>query len=451
MIDEKELLDLCDHAVTLGVEKGADQIEAIAQFKSELETEVEQGEVSSVNRIMGNEIAIRVFVEKRMGSAFTNIATKDSVSEAVSLALQAAKAANPDDDFVSLSKPSEYPSIPGLWNDSIITTDPGQVVNEVVEIVKRGASHKDLVPAMASSGANAYLVAYANNNGVRHAEKTSIGYGFLAAIAKTESGVTPMVFAVDIGRGLDIRKEAIVHEVAEILDMCKKEVMGKSGRHTVVFHPRALLQLLQYTLVPSIKGENVARGKSKIGDKIGEQIASEKITLYDDGTHPKGIASSIADDEGVARQKTTVIDRGVLRSFLWDTYWGNRMGVSSTGNASRNMREGLIEIKSTNIVIEPGTRSIENIISDIDYGYYIQNVQGAHSSNPESGDFSIVGNPAILIEDGKKVGQVHGLMVSGNAFDLLKQVGEIAKEPHYLQGIIAPEIVFSDTSIIAKE
>ncbi|TFF96841.1 TldD/PmbA family protein, partial [Candidatus Thorarchaeota archaeon] len=449
--DEKELLALCEHAVAYGVEKGADQIEAHAQYRSELETEVEQGEVSSVNRIMGNEIAIRVYVEKRMGSAFTNIATKESVDEAVVLALEAARVASPDNEFESLSKPSDYPDVHGLWHGSVMNANPGSVVKDVVEIVKMGATHEGLVPAVASSGADAYLIAYANNNGVRHAEKTSIGYGFLAAIAKTESGVTPMVFSIDVSHGLDIEKEKIVNEIVDILNICKNEVVGKSGRHTVVFHPRALFRLLQYTLVPSIKGENVARGKSKIGDKIGEQIASEKITLHDDGTHPKGIGTSIADAEGVGRHKTTVIEQGILRSFLWDTYWANKMGVHSTGNATRNMRQGLVEIEPTNIVIEPGARSIEDIVSDIDYGFYIQNVQGAHSSNPESGDFSVVGNPAILIEDGKRVGQVHGLMVSGNVFDLLKQIDEIAKDPHYLQGIIAPEIVVSDLQIVAKE
>ncbi len=451
VIDEKELLALCDHAVAFGVANGADQIEVQAQFKSELETEVEQGQVSSVNRIMGSEIAVRVFLDKRMGSAFTNIATKESVAETVSLAIKASQSLSPDEDFVSLSKPSSYRKIEGLWNESVLRVDPGSVVDDVVEIVKMGASHEGLVPAMASSGANAYLLAYANSNGVRHAEKTSMGYGFLAAIAKTESGVTPMVFAVDIGRGLDIDKGKVVNEVADTLSICRNEVTGKSGRHATIFHPQALLQLLQNTLVPSIKGENVARGKSRIADKIGEQIASEKVTLHDDGTHPKGVGSSIADAEGVARQKTTVIDNGVLKSFLWDTYWANKMGVQSTGNASRNMRQGLVEIEPTNIVIEPGVRKIDEIISGIEYGFYVQNVQGAHSANPESGDFSVVGNPAILIEHGKRVGQVHGLMVSGNIFDMLKQTDEVARDPHYLQGIIAPEIVFADVSIVVKE
>jgi PmbA protein len=81
----------------------------------------------------------------------------------------------------------------------------------------------------------------------------------------------------------------------------------------------------------------------------------------------------------------------------------------------------------------------------------VRDVQGAHSSNPESGDFSIVGNPAVLIEDGEMKGAVHGLMVSGNVFGLLKQVVEVAKKPLVLQGLIGPEIVCEDMKVIARE
>ena len=114
------------------------------------------------------------------------------------------------------------------------------------------------------------------------------------------------------------------------------------------------------------------------------------------------------------------------------------------------MRQGLVEIGRTNTVVEPGRRGIGDIVSAIDHGYLIRNVQGAHSSNPESGDFSVVGNPAVLIEDGEMVGAVHGLMVSGNAFELLNQVVEIAETPIVLQGLIGPEIVFDGVNVIAR-
>jgi len=126
------------------------------------------------------------------------------------------------------------------------------------------------------------------------------------------------------------------------------------------------------------------------------------------------------------------------------------MGVESTGNAARNARQGLMEISPTTITIEPGNKEFKDIISDIDYGFYIRNVQGAHSSNPESGDFSIVGNPAVLVKDGEMVGAVNGLMLSGNVFELLNQVDQIAKTPYMFDDMVAPEISFSDVNVITR-
>ena len=116
----------------------------------------------------------------------------------------------------------------------------------------------------------------------------------------------------------------------------------------------------------------------------------------------------------------------------------------------RKGRQGLVELSPSTIVVESGPREFNDILSDTKLGYYIRNVQGAHSSNPESGDFSIVGNPAILIENGEMKGAVHGLMISGNVYEILNQIVETAKAPHYLQSTIGPEIVFENVQVVAK-
>ncbi|MHA1772372.1 MAG: TldD/PmbA family protein [Candidatus Thorarchaeota archaeon] len=452
MIDEKKLHELCEFGIKRGVDGGATQIEIHAQIVNELESTVELGQVNSVNRKDGTEIAIRLYIGKKMGSTFTNIPSEEAIGEAVDMALGAARVATEDPDFVGLSKPATYPEIEGLWNDEAAKAEAERVVTDLTKAVA-GSVEKDpqLVPAMAMVGTVVYRNVYMNNNGVDTSERGTIGYVVLGAVAQTESGMTPMVFSFDIRRGIDFDSEAVIDEVIKFLRLCKTPVKGKGGSLPVVMHPMAYGSIMNFTFSKAIRGDNVARGKSIIGDKIGETIASPKITIFDDGTHPRGIATSLSDDEGVPRQKTPIIENGVLRSFIWDTYWANKMGVSSTGNARRDMRQGLVEIAPTTMVIEPGTKSIDDIISEIKYGYYVHAVQGAHSSNPDSGDFSIVANPAILIENGQMVGQVHGLMISGNAFDLLEQVAEVANTPIYLQEMIAPEILFTNVNVVARE
>lgn len=452
MTKEKELLELCNYIVSLGMKSGASAIEVLAHAQNELETDIELSEITSVNQKIGTEIAIRLFIGKRMGSAFTNIPTKESVKEAVDLAIAAAKVTTEDKDWISFPHPLEYSSIKGLWNEDVVKMNPSKIVDLTSNLITEALeSEPGLIVMFGGAGASSFTSAYSNNNGVSCSERGTASYLAEGAMAQTESGATPVVIVSDVRRDLLLDLEGTIKRVANKLRICKTKVKGRTGKHTVVFHPQAYSQLFNYTLVQGIRGDNVARGKSKIADKIGDTIATELLTLVDDGITPSGAVSSIADDEGVPRQRTPIIERGVLRSFLWDTYWANKMGVKSTGNAKRSMRQGLVEISPTTLVLESGNREFEEIITDIDYGYYILNVQGAHSSNPESGDFSIVGNPAFLIENGKMIGAIDGLMVSGNIFELLKNITEIAKDPVKLFSWIGPEFVAKNIDITAKE
>ena len=452
MTDERTLLELCRHIVASGEKMGATAVEAQASSTSEVESNIELSQISSVNKKDLDGIAVRAFVGQRMGSAFTNIPTKKAVEEALSLALNAAKASTPDEDWTSLPKPAKYPSIRGLWHDSVADCDSARVVEFAEEYMSRAIeAEPGLIPAYGGSGAGTEHSAYANSNGIEHAERGTTAYVYLAAIAKIESGVTPAIGSYDIRRDLLFNLDWVVEDIVSMIRLCKRTAEGVTGSHTVIFHPDAYQQILYYTLIQSIRGDNVARGKSMIADKIGEAIASELLTIVDDGTIPEGVATSMADDEGVPRRRTSIIEKGVLRSFIWDSYWASKMGVESTGNASRSMRQGQVELSPSTVVIDPGKRDIDDLVSEVKHGYLVRDVQGAHSSNPESGDFSIVGNPAILIEDGEMKGAVHGLMVSGNVFDLLKQVVDVAKKPLVLQGLIGPEIVCEDMKVIARD
>jgi PmbA protein len=452
MTNEKELLELCNYIVSVGMKSGASAIETLAQSQNELETDIELSEIKSVNQKIGTEIAIRLFIGKRMGSAFTNIPTKDSVKEAVDLAIAAAKVTTEDPDWVSFPQPRKYSQIDGLWNEDVVKTDPSKVVDLTGKLISTAlVSEPGLIVIFGGAGASSFASAYANSNGASCSERGTAAYLVEGAMAQTESGATPMVADYDVRRDLSLDLENTIKNVANQIRICKTKVKGKTGKYTTVFHPQAYSQLFNYTLMQGVRGDNVARGKSKIADKIGDSIAVEFFSLVDNGIMPGGAATAIADDEGVPRQRTPIIEKGILRSFLWDTYWANKMGVKSTGNAKRSMRQGLVEINPTTLVIEPGTREIEEIIKEIDYGYYILSVQGAHSSNPESGDFSIVGNPAFLIENGKMVGAIDGLMVSGNMFEVLKNIVEIAKKPIKLFSWIGPEFVVRKVDITTKD
>jgi PmbA protein len=452
MLDEKALLEICKKVVREGQKLGADAVEVQAEDASDMQATIELGQVAGVELTSGVQIAIRVFIGKRVGSAFTNIPSEMATKDALKLALDAARATTEDDNAQQIPGPTSYSTLEGLWNDSVASAEPSYVAEVSTDLVKKATSKEpDLIPGLGGTGSEAHVSAYANSRGAVVSQRGTIGYTYLMGVAPTESGMTPAVFASDVGRSNKLDADRVVDEVVDTIGIVRKTAHGESGKFPIILHPSAYGALMTFTLFASIRGDNVARGKSMIGDKLGERIASEVVTISDDGLDVRGVNAGIADDEGVPRQRTIIIEKGILRSFIWDNYWARRMGVTSTGNAQRNKRQGLVEISTSNIILEPGTRPIDDIISEIQYGYYIRGVQGAHSSNPESGDFSVVGNPAILIENGKMIGGVHGLMVSGNVYDLLKQTEELGKDVINIQTLIGPELKVRDVDVIVKE
>lgn len=311
MTDERTLLELCRHIVAFGERSGATAVEAQANSTSEVESNIQLSQISSVNRKDLDGIAVRAFVGQRMGSAFTNIPSKKAVEEALSLALKAAKASTPDEDWTSFPKPAKYPVIAELWHDSVADCDSARVVAFAEECMSRAVmSEPDLKPTFGGSGVGAEHSAYANSNGIEHSERGTTAYVFLAGIAKLKSGVTPEIGSYDIRRDLNFDLDWVVEDIVSMIRLCKKTAEGVTGDHTVIFHPDAYQQILFYTLIQSIRGDNVARGKSMIADKIGETIASELVTIVDDGTTPQGVATSMADDEGVPRRRTPSSRKG---------------------------------------------------------------------------------------------------------------------------------------------
>ena len=450
-MNQNKLLELCRYTVSKAESMGIPVLEVQAKSTSQVQSDVELAQISSVSNLQSDQLAIRIYLDKKMGCSFTNILTENASEKALKMALSSAKATTADEDWISLSTPQQYPEVKDLWDEAAATCNPTTIVELTSDILgKASEAEAGMIPVYGGSSSIVGYNAYANSNGVYHAERGTAGFIMMAAIAQTSAGVTPMISSYDISRGIDFKIDETIRDLAENVRICKNVVEGKSGKQTVVMHPFAYGQIFTYTLLQSIRGDNVARGKSMIADRLGDKVASEKISLYDDGLYKGAFNTSIADDEGVPHQKTPIIEDGILQSFIWDTYWANKMGVESTGNASRSARQGLMDISPTTITVKPGKKEFRDIISDIDYGFYIRNVQGAHSSNPESGDFSIVGNPAVLVENGEMVGAINGLMLSGNVFELLNQVDQIAKTPYMFDDMVAPEISFSDVNVITR-
>jgi len=221
------------------------------------------------------------------------------------------------------------------------------------------------------------------------------------------------------------------------------------GKMPVLFAPTGTLAL-GLPLSQGLNGKEVYKGTSPIKDKIGEKLFDEKITIIDDGTIDGKFASASYDDEGVPRRRNVLVEKGVLKGFVYDLKTAAQSGVESTGNASRQLFNPP-EPSFTNFVIQPGQTPLKDILSGIDEGIIVEDLLGIGQGNIISGAFS---NPLALafkIEKGEIVGRVKDLSIAGNIYDLLKNVAAVSKEAQWVYNTFyAPYILIPEMNVAGK-
>jgi PmbA protein len=272
----------------------------------------------------------------------------------------------------------------------------------------------------------------------------------LAAVAKEGNKVTPVCFEFNAERNYNVDAAWVGAEAARLAVSALKTKRIETKTTKLVLTQFALQELLYYTLINAVKADNVQRGQSALKDKIGAQVASENVTIYDDGLFPGGLRTATFDGEGTPQQKTLLVEKGTLRDFLYDNYAAKKENKESTGNAARAGYLSTPSIDATNFRIMPGGTAADQLISEVDDGLLIYYLQGAHSSNPVSGEFSVVATPAWKISKSEIVHCTRGVMLAGNIFEVLKNVRLIASNDRKMGQLIAPWMLVENVKVIGK-
>ena len=438
--------DVCEHAVLAGETCGVDEIEAFWSRDTVITVEAEMGQISTASKVCTEGMRIRVVKEKAVGSVYSYRMDRDSVECAVRRAASAARVSSRDEDWHSLPSPGRYSQV-CLWDLSIARADLEDLVTPVAETFTS-------IP----DGVRVHFVGNEvvvreqcclNTSGIAHEDRTTLQRYGVMAVGKMQQRVSPAFREVVFSRSLDVA----VHEKAEVLwkkiALFMNSESASSGAFSVVLSPPALQEILYYTLFRAISGENVSRGRSLLKRREGEKIAHSAFSLRDNGISPRGANSHEMDDEGVPCQDTNLVEEGILQGFIWNDYWAKREGYTSTGNAHYQTRTSALAVQPTTMVVTPGDHDEAELL-DIQDGYYILDVQGAHASNPESGDFSVLCNPAFRIRNGEISGGCTGMMMSGNVFSLMKKIDAIGRDAKVLQAGSFPSIRFNQVNIAAK-
>jgi PmbA protein len=203
-----------------------------------------------------------------------------------------------------------------------------------------------------------------------------------------------------------------------------------------VFDPLVAGALLGHVF-EAVNGDSIYRSASFLAGKLGEKIAGSNVTIVDDGTMVGGFGSSPFDGEGVPTRRTVVIDKGVLNSYLLNTYTAKKLGMRTTGNASRGLA-GTPGIGAGNFFMEKGARSQKEILADVKEGLYVTEFLG-FGVNLVTGDFSR-GASGVWIQNGELTFPVEEVTVAGNLRDMLNSISEIGSDLEFRGSVACPTI-----------
>jgi PmbA protein len=313
-----------------------------------------------------------------------------------------------------------------------------------------GQVDKRVFPIEGGVGGAYISNAIANSNGISGFDRGTVMECSIAAVAKEGNSVTPICFEFNASRSYKIDPVWVGKEAGKLAVSALKTKSVETKNATIILTQFALQDLFAYTLINAVKADNVQRNQSPFKGKIGEKVASENLTVCDDGLFPGGLRTWAFDGEGTPHQKTTVIEKGVLRSFLYDNYSAKKEEKDSTGNAGRAGYLSTPSIDTTNFHILPGNKTSDKMLSEIDDGLIVYYLQGAHSSNPVNGEFSVVATPAWKIKKGELTHCSRGVMLAGNIFEVLKNITTVGSNERQMGQLVSPWVQVENVRVVGK-
>ena len=451
-LEKDQMLNLAENAVKIALKKGAVEAEAYVYEGQATNVGIERGQITKTNKIIDRGLGVRATVNKAVGFAYTNIIEgQNAIEDTILRALSAARASKPDQDWNGLPEKKPAVTAEKIYDRKILELHSEGLVELASSMLDAAVSvNKHVFPIEGGAGTAYLSSAIANSNGVTGFDRATIMECSLAVVAKERDTVTPVCFEFNAERAYNVDPAWVGKEAARLAVAALKTKRIKTETTKLILTPFALQELLYFTVVNAVKADNVQRNQSPFQGKIGEKVASENITIHDDGLLPGGLRTWTFDGEGVPHQKTTLIEKGVLRNFLYDNYAAKKEGKVSTGNASRAGYLSTPNIEATNFRIIPGNKTPDQLMSEVDNGLLIYYLQGAHSSNPVSGEFSVVATPAWKISKGKIAHATRGVMLAGNIFEVLKNVTAVANNERQMGQLIAPWILVENVKVIGK-
>ncbi|MEJ2241579.1 MAG: TldD/PmbA family protein [Candidatus Bathyarchaeota archaeon] len=449
-----ELIEFAKKAVDSALRSGADEAEAYVSTNNSTSIDIERGQIVRSAKNFDQGIGVRGIYKKSIGFSYTNILKLKNINEASLRAIKAAKASKPDKNWRNLPYNENFNVPKNTYDKSILSLSSDMLVKSTEDMLEATCGYDKRVLAVAGGITKSFFkTAIVNSHGIEESDLgTAVGC-WMETIARDGSDVTPACYELNAERIYKINPIEVGLEASRLAVSALNPQKMESGSFPVIFTQAAFSSLLYYTVINAVKADYVQRERSAFKKKMGKQVASNIVTIHDDGLLDGGLLTGKFDGEGIPSQKTLVIEKGVLKNFLYDSYWANKIGTKSTGNASRSGGASYAStptLEASNFVIKKGNKTTEDLVSEIDRGLLIYGVQGAHSSNPESSEFSVVATPVWKIEGGEIAYPTRDLMISGIFFDILKNISMLGNNVRKFGQLVSPWIRVDNVQVVGK-
>ena len=427
-----DLLDLCRAALSRA--EDGEQAEAYAGESRHTEVKARRGEVDALSRAESRGVGVRVLVDGRLGYAWAADPDLDEAAALLVAARESAGYASPDEANV-LPEAAEAEPLPGLFRAEQANLDPEQKVRLALDLERSAVSSDPAVTKVEEVmyGDAVSRAAIASTRGMESAYERTDCWCVVSALAERD-GEVQTGFSFRLAREMDelawkVAAEEAARRGARLLGSRKPA----TERLPVVLDPWAAASFLG-VLARALSAEEVQKGRSLLADLTGQRVASEVVTLVDDGRLLDGPSAAPVDDEGVPTTRTAVMEGGTLRSFLHNTATARRGGASSTGNASRPSYRGIPGVAPSNLFLEPGAEGPDAILRKAGRAVYVQEVTGVHSgANPISGEFS-VGATGLRVDDGGLGEPLREMTIASTIPEVLQRIEAVGSDLRFFPG-----------------
>src|ERR1700741_4311353 len=432
---ETDLREIAQDIVARAIAGGDTAAVCAVREGDEFSTLVRLGQVETLKESGSKSIGVRVFFGQRAASTYSSDFSKEGLDRMLKSALELAKITS-EDPFGGIPEASELGSLEGdldLFHDDVYSL-PG---TERIEFARRAEKAAlDFDPRIKNSEGGSLDAAtgrkvLANSHGFVGEYRRSYCSVAAIPIAQDEKGGMQRDYWFSVARNLGRLDppEQVGRIAAERTIRRLGARKAKTSHVPVIFDPMVAASILEH-IFEGVNGDSVYRGASFLAGKLGQRIAGENVTVIDDGTSP-------FDGEGIPTRRTLVIENGMLKSYLLNTYTAKKLGLQTTGNASRGLA-GTPGIGLGNYFLQPGQKTAKELISGIKEGLYVTEFLG-QGVNLVTGDYSR-GASGMWISGGEFAYPVEEITVAGNLKELFFNISEIANDLEFRGSVAAPTI-----------